>query len=458
VPRKPWSSPWLVAGAFAAAAAVVSWLGAVLADRPGIDAAAAPIATRIGLMLGFGACAAMAAVAYLRALDSHDGSGLVDRRLVHAAIAIHVVAALALPLTSDDVFSNLAYGRLAHLGTNPYLAGPAALPAGDPFAILVGARWTATPSVYGPFATMLDAIIVGGRGVWPALVAFKLVLLATSLGTVAIAWRVCRERPAVFIAVAWNPLLAWEISAQAHNDGLLVVAMAAAVWVGTRRSEVLAAVLAGIAVLIKLAAAPILALQLWALLRRSPARAIAASLIIAALAVASFAIYWAGLATLQAPLLAAGGEPGRTARSLVDLVRLAAEPLGVASIAYHVLWAAGVVVLAVAFVRAMIRTSTFSDAMHESIVVMIVWNLVTPWFQPWYAVWLLPLVMIERDARTIRLVAIYTALLVVQYALPIDPITNVAIDAWVVIEALSIRRQDRRVDSEKPGAVGNRRS
>jgi hypothetical protein len=440
VPRRPWSSPRLVVVAFAAAA-IVSWLGAVLADRPGIDAAAAPIATRIGLMLGFGACGAMAAVAYLRALDSHDGSGLVDRRLVYAAIAIHVVAAVALPLTSDDVFSNLAYGRLAHLGTNPYLAGPVALPAGDPFAMLVGTRWTAMPSVYGPFATMLDAIVVGGRGVWPALVAFKLALLATSLGTVAIALRVCRERPAAFIAVAWNPLLAWEISAQAHNDGLLVVALAAAVWAGARRSEVLAAVLAGIAVLAKLAAAPILALQLWALLRRSPARSIAASLVIAALAVASFATYWAGLAMLEAPLLAAGGEPGRTARSLVDLVWLATEPLGVATVAYRVLWAAGVVVLAAAFVRAMIRTSTFIDAMHESIVVMIVWNLVTPWFQPWYAVWLLPLVMIERDARTIRLVAIYTALLVVQYALPIDPITNVAIDAWVVIEALAIRRE-----------------
>jgi len=440
VPRRPWSSPWLVAGGFAAAA-IVSWLGSELAGRPGLDAASAPLATRIGLMLGFGACSAVAAVAYLRALDDHAGAGPLDRGLWRAAIAIHVVAAIALPLTSNDVFSNLAYGRLAHLGENPYLAGPAALPAGDRFASLVGARWTTMPIVYGPLTTLVDTAIVGGRGVWPALVAFKLVMLASSLATVAIAGRVCQDRPAAFIAVAWNPLLAWEISAQAHNDGLLVVALAAAVWAGATRRELLAAVLAGVAVLAKLAAAPILALQLWALLRRSPARAIAAALVIAGLAVASFAIYWAGLATLEAPLLAAGGQPGRTARSLVDLVWLAAEPLGLARIAYRVLWTAGVVVLIAAFVRALVRTRTFGDAIHESITVMIVWNLVTPWFQPWYAAWLLPLVMIERDPRTIRLVAIYTALLVVQYALPIDPITNVAIDAWVVIEALAIRRR-----------------
>jgi hypothetical protein len=306
------------------------------------------------------------------------------------------------------------------------------------------------PIVYGPIATMIDVLAVGGRSVIAALVGFKLVMLASSLGTVAIAWRVCRDRPVVFAVVAWNPLLAWEVSAQAHNDGLLVVALAAAVWAGSRR-EVGAAVLTGVAVLAKLAALPILALQLWALLRRSPARAVAACVVIAALAVVTMAVFWAGLDTLRGPVLAAGGEPGRTARSLVDLVWLATEPLGIwlateplgiAPIAYRILWAAGVVALVGAFGRALVRTRTFDDAMHESIVVMIIWNLVTPWFQPWYAVWLLPLVMIERDARTIRLVAIYTALLIVQYALPIDPITNVAIDVWVVVEALR-QRSDR---------------
>src|SRR5262249_4393167 len=148
-------------------------------------------------------------------------------------------------LTSNDVFSNLAYGRLAHEGLNPYVNGPAALPAGDPFGALVGDRWTMQSIVYGPIATMLNVIVVGGRSVWAALVAFKLAMLATSLGTVAIAWRVCRDRPMVFVAVAWNPLLAWEVSAQAHNDGLIVVLIAAAVWAGSRR-EVAAAVLTGI--------------------------------------------------------------------------------------------------------------------------------------------------------------------------------------------------------------------
>jgi alpha-1,6-mannosyltransferase len=431
VPRKP----WLIVAAMAGAV-IVSWLGAVLADRPGLDAAAAPLAQRIGLMLAFGACGALAAWAYLRAA----AAAVEPTALLAGAIAIHVVAALALPLTSNDLFSNLAYGRLAHDGINPYLAGPAALPAGDPFAVLVGARWQTMPIVYGPIATMVDALVVGGLTVWQALVVFKLVMVASSLGVVAIAWRVCRDRPLLFIAVAWNPLLAWEVSAQAHNDGLLVLVLTAGVWAGVARRDGVAAILLAVAVLAKLAAAPILALHMWSLLRRSPRHAILATIAVVALTVASFAVYWSGLETLRGPVLAAGGEAGRTARSFVDLATILAGPLGADTIVYRTLWTLGVAAVIATFARAVYRTRTFDDAMHESVVVLLVWNLVTPWFQPWYAVWLLPLVMIERDRRIIRLVAVYTALLVIQYALPIDPITNVAIDVWVLVEANRIRR------------------
>jgi hypothetical protein len=109
-----------------------------------------------------------------------------------------------------------------------------------------------------------------------------------------------------------------------------------------------------------------------------------------------------------------------------------ARPFGAEHIAYRVCWAAGIAAVAWIVTRAIPRIRTFEDAAHHSLLVLLVWMLTTSWFQPWYAVWLLPLAMIEPDARLRRIVAIYTALLVVQYALPIDPVTNVAIDAWVV--------------------------
>src|SRR5262249_37267842 len=142
-----------------AGAAVVSWIGAAIAHRPGLDAAAAPLVPRIALMLAFGACAALLAWAYARAIAA--APACTGRAPLHGAIATPGVPAPALPLPSNAAFSNLAYGRLAPLGIDPYVAGPAALPAGDPFAQLVGARWQTTPIVYGPIATMIDALAVG---------------------------------------------------------------------------------------------------------------------------------------------------------------------------------------------------------------------------------------------------------------------------------------------------------
>src|SRR6185436_15381086 len=100
-------------------------------------------------------------------------------RLVAGALLVHAAAALALPLTSNDLFSNLAYGRLSHLGWNPYLHAPRALPPDDPFLALVGRRWLDTPIVYGPILTALDAAVGYFTNVFHALAAFKLTLAAT---------------------------------------------------------------------------------------------------------------------------------------------------------------------------------------------------------------------------------------------------------------------------------------
>jgi hypothetical protein len=41
--------------------------------------------------------------------------------------------------------------------------------------------------------------------------------------------------------------------------------------------------------------------------------------------------------------------------------------------------------------------------------------IAAPWYLSWYETWLLPLALVDRDVRLRRLVAIYTALSVVQW-------------------------------------------
>jgi len=233
------------------------------------------------------------------------------------------------------------------------------------------------------------------------------------------------------------------VSSQAHNDGLGVLALCAAVWAGARKQDLAAAVLLALAVLAKHAALPLLVLHLWSVTRRSPARGAAMAAVVALLGIALFLPFWDGTASLRAPLLAAGGAPGRTVRSLVDLACIAAGWIGPESsrLTYQGLWALSAAALAALGLRALWFARSFQDVAHEGLVVLIAYNLLTPWFQPWYLLWLLPLALIERDPKWRAVVALYAGLSTLQYAIPIDPITNVAIDAIVAVAAYRAWRQ-----------------
>lgn len=431
-----------------AGAVLVSVVGAVLAGQPGMDAAATPVARRLGLMIAFGALASVFGVAYLRAVREARWGDLSTLRT--GALAVHAVAALALPLTSNDLFSNLAYGRIAALGGNPYRVGPSSLPGGDPFAALVSARWIDTPIVYGPLIARLDALAASVGSVPLAMAAYKLLLLGCAVGVVLLAYRLCRElgdgaasvgdersshdMAGRFALVALAPVLVWEVSAQAHNDGVPVLAMAGALALALGGRLTLATLLLSGAAFAKHAALPVLALHLAAALRNGPRRALLLVGLCAGVGVVLFLPYWDGLATLRGPLVAALGAPGRTARSLIDLACLVTGPLGpeATALTYRVLSTLTLLPLMFLGLRALLRVRTVFDVAHEGLVLLLVWCLTTPWFQPWYVTWLLPLTLLERNAGTRRAVALFAALSVAQYLLPIDPITNVAIDALVL--------------------------
>src|SRR5690349_13714317 len=149
---------------------------------------------------------------------------VAPRKLLGPAALVHLCAAPALALTSRDLFSNLAYGQLQLLGKSPYLSGPRALGAG-PLVDLVAPRWLDTPSVYGPVLAILNraAAAAGaalGSPVWGGGAVLKVTLLLCSLGTLWLAYRSAqtdggRDAWEGFALLAFSPVLAWEVSAQA---------------------------------------------------------------------------------------------------------------------------------------------------------------------------------------------------------------------------------------------------
>ena len=418
------------------AAVALSWVRLAVAGTMRVDQSGLPLKERIAFLALFGLLAAGAVYGYFALLRNARASQL--GRLFRGALGIHLLAFFALPFTSNDLFSNLAYGRMIWAGLNPYFAGPHALGVADPFLAWVGARWSQTPSVYGPVVTALDALAsAAGHVTWAAGV-FKLEMLACALLSVALAFLWARSRgdsgARAFALLAFNPLFIWEISAQAHNDAVLVLALVGFVWAIGERREWPALGFLALGFYAKFSLAPVVGLWLWQLFRRDRRKALAMGIALGLAGVIGYAPFWQGLATFHQLLHVAAGSASHTTHSLIDAAMLLGEPFGPQLCArlYAALSATADLVLVVVAARALLRTRTESGSLRHALIFLFAWALLVPWFQPWYALWLLPLAIAADDPRLTEAVVWFTTLNLVAYVLPIDPASNIMINLFVL--------------------------
>jgi hypothetical protein len=432
---------WSLGGLAAVSWVRVAWLGTLRVDYTGT-----PLSWTV-LGLAWLVASVPGARAYLRAVRPSPapgpgrGEGPPLRSMLAGAVVLHAVAALALPYTSNDLFSNLAYGRMARLGLDPYASGPRALPEGDPFRALVSPNWLDARSAYGPVLTWLDALAGRADTAAGALIAFKLVILALTLAIVAIAYRVCRDHlPAdraapAFALLAWNPLLAWELSGQAHNDAVMLLGLAAFVWAATAGRRLVAVAAVAFAFWAKFAVAPVLGLYLVHLLRTRRRDALAGAALTVGMGLALFLPFWRGPETLLGPLAAVRSDPTRTTRSLVEILQLGAGLFGrgAADAVYRVGWAAGLVLLAAVAVWAVRRATSLEGVVRGSLAWLLTYLLVaSPFVLPWYLTWLLPLALVEPDPRWRRVVALYTALSAVAWCADVPPLQAAIVNSTVL--------------------------
>jgi hypothetical protein len=167
-------------------------------------------------------------VSYVIAVQAAER--LSARAVLMCIAAMNALVLLAPPLLSTDVFSYQFYGRMGAIyGANAYLAGPHAL-ALDPLFPYIGAKWSYTPTVYGPLFTALSYAFAP-LSIASSALAFKAIAATASLGTVAIVWNAARLRgidPVKAVAlVGLNPLIVIYGVGGGHNDLLMVLLMIA---------------------------------------------------------------------------------------------------------------------------------------------------------------------------------------------------------------------------------------
>jgi hypothetical protein len=442
-----------------ALAAAGSWLRFALVRTPRIDShgTAFLVASAVS-----GAGLILSGVCSLRlAPRAHR---LSWRALWAWCAAAQLCAFLALALTSSDVFFYLCVGALKLSGAGPD-AVPTSVLHGSALLDLISREvWVDEPSPYGPLfhAIAAGAAWIGertGSPLWGSFWALKAVMFAAAATALAIAARhLASRRPAVsaeiFVPLALGPLVAWEISGQGHNDGLLFL-VSMVFWVAAASSRhALAVVALAAGVVIKCTLAPLLALYLVLIARTSWRRALALGLLSLLVVSAAVACDWASFSP-RAVLPLLGGNATRHAHSLADLLCLLFDSLGMpaaSALAYRLVSIFSLLLWVALFAWTAVQARTVQDLARGYLLVMMAIYLTTPWFQPWYVIWVLPCLIVEADERWRRFIALFAVISVAQWILPLDPFSTVIADAWAATRLWGLLQLGRE-RSEAPEAA-----
>jgi alpha-1,6-mannosyltransferase len=318
--------------------------------------------------------------------------------LAGAIAFAHLIFALAPPLISQDVFGYIAYGRMGALhGLDPYTHFPSEA-ATDPVFAFLG--WPFQHSPYGPLFT-LASYAAAPLGLAGGLWAFKALAALASLAAVALIARAAgelgRSRRWAAAFVGLNPVVLAMAVAGAHNDTLLLLAFAGALWLTAttppRMRVAAATVVAGVGV--KVSAGILLPFLALAPRRASERLAVLGAAALSLLALCAVGVIGFGVHAFgflgalgeQQQLVATHSIPAETAR----LFGLSGTPAW-----WRHLFLA---VFALAFALALWRTARGGDWRVGAGWATIALLLCTAWLLPWYAIWPLPLAAVSGDRR-----------------------------------------------------------
>ncbi|MGO4340365.1 hypothetical protein [Pedococcus sp. 2YAF34] len=316
-------------------------------------------------------------------------------------LLLGVAALLTAPFGSADHTNYAAYGRIAAGGGDPYLTPPDQWAAGDPVTSRVEPPWTHTVSIYGPFATALQALtsLVGGDNLRQTVWAWQVLVVVAWLAVRLLLRRAGADRQRVDTLWTLNPLVFGIGVLGAHVD-LVAGALVLAALVVASRSPVVAGLVGGLAVSTKVTcgvAGVALLLAWWVHERGSFVRR-TVQVVVAALLVAVPLHVWAG------PHVFDQLDRARRSISLATPWRLLFEWLAggplAASTARTVITALSVV-LAVGLVVVLTRLTRDSAALAVTapgqahlvttvaaarwlVVLSAAYTLAAPYSLPWY--------------------------------------------------------------------------
>jgi len=145
------------------------------------------------------------------------------RIIIFWAIIFSLSMFFIIPIASGDIFAYINLGRVhAVYGQNPYLIPYNTLES-DIFRNVFQNPWLSQATPYGPAFLLLSGFFarIAGDRLLINIFLFKGLFTIVHIITIFLVKKLTNSKEAVFL-YAWNPLIIFEISVNAHNDGLIV--------------------------------------------------------------------------------------------------------------------------------------------------------------------------------------------------------------------------------------------
>lgn len=365
--------------------------------------------TGLNLHVG-GAIAALSLMFVSYAVVVATSTRLSARAVLIAVAVLHAVVLLGPPLVSTDVFSYQAYARMGSLyAYNPYLNGPHAIALDHVFPY-IGAKWSYLPSVYGPVFTAFSYLLAS-LSIATSVFAYKSIAAVAGLALVAVVWRCAQLRgidPVRAAAlVGLNPLLVLYGVGGGHNDLLMLLAVAGAIYAVLAARPRTGGGLTMVAIGVKLTAGLLLPFVIAAGgPRRGRGRRdllLGAGVGLALVAALSFTVFGSGAFHLLATVSLSQSKGDWKSIPGVISSRLGMPTVG--HISTYVLAAAFVIASAWLVRRVWQGTTDWIDGAGWAMLALL---LASSSLLPWYVGWMLPLAALGRDRRLWRMAIVMT--------------------------------------------------
>jgi len=366
--------------------------------------------------------ALLSGVAFLLVMLATSDIGHI-RQKIGLGIILTVFSGLAImaffthPTRSQDIYWSLLMGKaFAQFHLNPYRITTAVL-SDDPWAYPV-LTWKDLQMMYGPIWTLFVGGIASlAHTLGTAIFLAKASFLASATASGWIFWKIMghlefslARKLQLFALVAWNPFIIQTVLVDMHNDAFLLLTVLASCYFFLRKDFALSAFLLGIGTFIKytpLLLLPLPCVYLIAEGRRRPLWT-ACKFVVLALV---------GLSLLFVLYMPFGGftrEVYTGIQKQFASIGLPTQYLPGTTIVLEVfpmsLNSLYVVGLFLAITAEIVCIAKQKLLLAFTLPFLLIFFFASPWFQPWYVLWILPILALYLTPVAFALLSVFLVL------------------------------------------------